>query len=65
MDNLTGAVKKHNRLKLSFIFKGVRVFLDLVNAFNGDDLQPFGSMARHVKGEQRTAMEATDRYIGG
>jgi hypothetical protein len=26
----------------------MRVVLDLVNAFNGDDLQPLGGMAEHM-----------------
>lgn len=39
----------------------MRVVLDLVNAFNGDDLQPLGGMAEHIKGEQRTAMGTADR----
>lgn len=35
------------------------VVLDLFKAFNGDDLQPFDSMAGHIKCEQRAAMGAT------
>lgn len=42
------------------MFKSVEVVLDLVKAFNGDDLLPFDSMAGNIKCEQRAAMGTTD-----